>query len=72
MVLEAIAINPNEKSTEVGSLLAIARSETCKREPTSINPLVRASVFVHHVGGYSAVRQVLDSSESSNRKLGSR
>jgi|WetSurMetagenome_2_1015567.scaffolds.fasta_scaffold41365_3 hypothetical protein len=31
-ILKALIIAPNEKTTDLGSLLAIARREACKRE----------------------------------------
>lgn len=76
-ILKALIIVPNEKTTDLGSLLAIARSEACKREHTQENPVVRAMVFVAELGIYVAVYEgpakiengnsVL---ESSMRKLG--
>ena len=46
MVFKAIVITPNEKTTDFGSLLAIARAEACRREGVVVNPSVRALVFV--------------------------
>ena len=54
-MLKALVITPNEKTTEVGSLLAIARAEACKREHVKENPPVRALVFVAELGVYVAV-----------------
>ena len=31
-MLKALVISPNEKTVDLGSLVAIARSEACKRE----------------------------------------
>ena len=42
MVFKSIVITPNEKTTEVGSVLAIVRSEACRREHVGVNPPVRA------------------------------
>jgi hypothetical protein len=53
--LKAIVIFPNEKTTDLGCLLAIARKEACRREHVSVNPTVRALVFVAEVGVYVAV-----------------
>ncbi len=54
-MLKALVITPNEKTIDVGSLLAIARSEACRREHTQENPIVRAMVFVPELGVYVAV-----------------
>jgi hypothetical protein len=62
-MLRALVISPNEKTCDVGSLLAVARAEACRREHTSVNPVVRALVFVAEVGVYVAVYEVLAKSE---------
>jgi hypothetical protein len=54
-MLKALLIFPNERTVDVGSLLAVARSEACRREHTSVNPTVRALVFVAELGVYVAV-----------------
>lgn len=64
MLLKALVISPNERTVDVGSLLAVARAEACRREHTSANPTVRALVFIAEVGVYIAVYQVLDNPES--------
>jgi hypothetical protein len=64
-VLRALVISPNERTVDVGSLLAVARAEACRREHTSVNPTVRALVFVAELGVYVAVYQVSDNPESS-------
>jgi len=61
-MLKALVITPNEKITEFGSLLAIARSETRKREHSEQNPPIRALVFVADVRVYVAVYEVSESS----------
>ena len=57
-ILKALIIVPNEKTSDLGSLLAIARSEACKREHVQENPVVRAMAFVAELGVYVAVYQV--------------
>lgn len=64
-VLKGIVICPNERTSDLGCLLAIARSEACRREHISVNPTVRALVFVAEVGVYVAIYQVVDKPESS-------
>jgi hypothetical protein len=63
--LKALVISPNERTVDFGCLLAIARAEACRREHTSVNPTVRALVFVAEVGVYVAIYQILDKPESN-------
>jgi hypothetical protein len=63
-VFKALVICPNERTDDLGCLLAIARSEACRREHVKDNPLVRALVFVAELGVYVAVYQVLDNPEN--------
>ena len=60
-MLKALVIAPNEKTVDLGSLLAIARSEACKREHVGENPPVRALVFVAELGVYLAVYEAVES-----------
>lgn len=69
-MLKALVITPNERTFDMGSLLAIARSEACRREHVKVNPAIRALVFVAELGVYVAVYQVLDNSENAaNRQF---
>jgi hypothetical protein len=54
-VFAAIVIVPNEKTTDLGSLLAIARNEACKREHTHENPTIRTLTFVPELAVYVAI-----------------
>jgi hypothetical protein len=63
-MMKALVISPNEKTTELGSLLAVARAEARRRERVELNPPVRALVFVAELGVYVAVYQVMDQPES--------
>jgi hypothetical protein len=56
--MKALVISPNDKTLDVGSVLAIARAEACKREQVVVNPTVRALVFVAEIGIYVAVYEV--------------
>ncbi len=67
-MLRALVISPNGGTVDLGSLLAVARAEACRREHVSVNPTVRALVFVPEVGVYVAVYQVLDNPENSKSK----
>ncbi len=60
-MFKALVISPNKKTTEVGSLLAVARAEACRRERVGINPPVRALVFVAELGVYVAVYEAAES-----------
>ena len=64
-MLKALVIAPNEKTVEFGSLLAIARSEACRRERVGVNPPVRALVFVPEVGVYVAVYEAVENCNQS-------
>ena len=57
---KAIVISPNDKTVDVGSLLAVARAEACRREHTTVNPVIRALVFVAEIGIYVAVYEAGD------------
>jgi hypothetical protein len=64
-ILKAIVISPNEKTKDLGSILAIARTESSRREHTQENATVRAIVFVPELGVYVAI---YESSNPSSRK----
>jgi len=54
-VLKALVIVPNDRTKEIGSLLAVARAEARKREHADKNPPVRALVFVPQLQVYCAI-----------------
>ncbi len=54
-MLKALVMTLNEKTTEFGSILAVARAEARKREQSKENPLVRALRFFPELGVYVAV-----------------
>ena len=53
-------ITPNERTTEFGSVLAIARCEARKREQSKENPPVRALRFFPELGVYVAVYEAIE------------
>jgi len=55
MILKAIVINPNAKTKEFGSLLAVARAEARRREKTNQNPPILAMKFFPELSVYVAV-----------------
>jgi len=69
-MLKALVIAPNEKTTEFGSLLAIARTEARKREQSNENPPIRALRFFPELGVYVAVYEAMVN-HSKNSEQGS-
>jgi hypothetical protein len=68
-LLKALVIIPNEKTTELGSLLAVARAEARKREQSKENPPVRALRFVPELGVYVAVYEAAaNPAQKANQK----
>lgn len=61
---KALAVIPNQQTTEVGSLLAVARSEARKREHVKENPPIRALHFLPEIGIYVAVYEVFETKEN--------
>jgi hypothetical protein len=64
-LLKALVITPNSKTSEVGSLLAVARAEARRREHSETNPEIRALHFVAELGVFVAVYEVLDATAKS-------
>lgn len=69
-MLKALIITPNSKTFEFGSLLAIARSEACRREQVQVNPPVRALVFVAELGVYVAVYEAVEKNSRDQKSMG--
>jgi hypothetical protein len=59
-MLKALVIMPNEKTKEIGSILAVARDTARKRENSQINPPIRALQFVAELGIFVAVYEAVD------------
>lgn len=59
-MLKALVIIPNEKTRELGDLLAVARAEARKREHADKNPPVRTLRFLPELGVYVAVYEACD------------
>ena len=57
-MLKALVITPNEKTVDLGSLLAIARATAQKREQAKKNPPILALKFLAELNVYVAVYQV--------------
>ena len=54
-MFKAIVIVPNEKTTEFGSILAVARAEARRREQSKENPPIRALKYFPELCVYVAV-----------------
>ena len=59
-MFKAIVITPNEKTAELGCILAIARSEARKREQSKINPPIRALRYFPELSVYVAVYEAVN------------
>ncbi len=68
-MLKALVISPNERTVDLGSLLAVARAEACRREHVSVNPTVKALVYVAEVGVYVAVYEAPVGEKAYNDKM---
>jgi hypothetical protein len=68
-ILKALVIAINEKTTELGSILAIARSEARKREQSRMNPPIRAMKYFPELSVYVAVYEAADN-PTKNLKQG--
>ena len=63
-------IVPNEKTTEFGSILAIARSEARKREQSKTNPPIRALRFFPELCVYVAVYEAIENPSKHLKQTG--
>ena len=68
-MLKAIVIMPNAKTSEIGALIAIARSEARKREQSKMNPPIRALRYFPEISVYVAVYEAADN-PAKNLKQG--
>ena len=59
-MFKALVITPNEKTIDLGSLLAVARAEARKREHSDVNPPILALRFLAELNIYVAVYHVAD------------
>jgi hypothetical protein len=54
-MLKAVVIVPNDRTRDMGSLLAIARAEAQKKEHTRENVTIRSITFIGECGVYVAL-----------------
>jgi hypothetical protein len=65
-MLKAIVITPNEKTKEVGSVLAIARAEARKRDNSDLNPPISALRYFPELCIYVAVYEATEKPNSES------
>ena len=63
-MLKALVIAPNEKTNEIGSILAVARAEARKREQSRENPPIRALKYFPELCIYVAI---YEAAENTNK-----
>ena len=61
---------PNSKTSEIGTLIAIARSEARKREQSKMNPPILALRYFPELGVYVAVYEAVDNPAQNLKKTG--
>lgn len=59
-MFKALVIMPNDKTSEVGALLAVARDAARKREGSQTNPPICALHFIAELGIYVGVYEVIE------------
>ena len=69
-MLKALVIAPNEKTTEFGSVLAVARAEARKRERSKDNPPIRALRYFPELCVYVVVYEAADNTAKNLKQRG--
>jgi hypothetical protein len=69
-MLKALVIMPNEKTKEIGSILAVARDTARKRENSTINPPIRALQFIAELEVFVAVYEVVEKKNPDQKGIG--
>ena len=69
-MFKAIVVMLNAKTGDVGSILAIARSEARKREQSKENPPIRTLQFVPELGVYVAIYEVSETADLKQDRQG--
>ena len=69
-MFKALVITPNEKTTELGSLLAVARAEARKREHAERNPPIRALRYFPELSVYVAVYEAVENPVGNVKQTG--
>ena len=69
-MLKALVIFPTEKTSEFGSLLAVARAEARKREQSEQNPPIRALKYFPELCVYVAVYEAIENPNQHLKQTG--
>ena len=69
-MFKALVVSPNEKTTELGSIIAIARNEARKREQSKENPPIRALRYFPELCVYVAVYEAADNTAQKLKQRG--
>jgi hypothetical protein len=69
-MLKALVIMPNEKTYEVGTLLAVARDAARRREDMRANPPICALHFIAELGVFVAVYEAPEKSFAYQKSKG--
>lgn len=67
---KALVISPNERTSDLGDLLAIARAEACRREMVRVNPTLKALIYVAELGVYVAVYEAVEKATLDQKDMG--
>jgi hypothetical protein len=67
-MLKALVIMPNERTKEIGSILAIARDTARKRENSQTNPPIHALHFIAELGVYIAIYEASENTNPNQKK----
>ena len=68
-MLKALVITSNEKTKEIGCLLAVARTEARKREKSQNNPPILALRFFPELNVYVAVYEAQRPQDLTTAKM---
>lgn len=69
-LLKALVITVNDKTKEVGSILAVARDVARRREDSQTNPPIRALHFIAELGVFVAIYEASEKSKPEQKSAG--
>lgn len=69
-MLKALVIMLNEKNSEVGGILAIARDAARRRENVKMNPPILALDFIAELDIFVAVYEAAEKSNPDQKSMG--
>jgi len=68
-MLRALVILPNDRTKEIGALVAVARAEARKREQANQNPPILALRFFPELSVYVAVYETQESEVKNHKRI---